>query len=99
MHDIGDLMQNINFNDSVVDVESIIIEYKSVLQLQKDLKNIGSKVISSKEKKLGLFSSSKMKQMYSEYEKFRSKEGVLPATYEVIYGSAWKKFNTLKVVD
>ena len=36
-----------------------------------------------------------MKEMYQEYEKFRSKSGDLPATYEVIYGSAWKKMDNI----
>ena len=33
--------------------------------------------------------------MYAEYEKFRMKSGGLPATYEVIYGSAWKKMDNI----
>ena len=33
--------------------------------------------------------------MYLEYEKFRSESGSLPATYEVIYGSAWKKMDNI----
>ena len=36
-----------------------------------------------------------MKAMYQEYENFRSKMGYLPATYEVIYGSAWKKMDNI----
>jgi len=99
MHDIGDLMQSINFNDSVVDVENIIIEYKDVAQLQIDLKNIGSKVIYSKENNQSLISKNKMKKMYNEYEKFRLEDGNLPATYEVIFGSAWKKFDVLQKVN
>jgi malonyl-CoA O-methyltransferase len=49
MHDIGDLMQNLNFMDSVLDTEKIIIQYDNVKQLQKDLKNIGSKVLRDKD--------------------------------------------------
>lgn len=97
MHDIGDLMQSINFSDVVVDTENIIVKYERVSQLQKDLKNIGSKVLYSRDNKQSLFSMSEMKKMYFEYNKFRSKDGDLPATYEVIYGSAWKKFNVMKV--
>ena len=42
-----------------------------------------------------IFLATKMKAMYQEYEKFRSKTGYLPATYEVIYGSAWKKMDNI----
>jgi len=38
-----------------------------------------------------------MKLMYAEYEKFKNNSGNLPATYEVIYGSAWKKFNVVNL--
>ena len=95
MHDIGDLMLNLNFMDPVVDVEKIVVEYINVKQLQKDLKNIGSKVIHEEHHKNGLFGTKKMKDMYEEYEKFRRKNGTLPATYEVIYGSAWKKMDNI----
>jgi len=95
MHDIGDLMQSLNFMDSVLDIEKIIIQYGEVVQLQKDLKNIGSKVLRNKDEKSSKISAIKMKAMYQEYEKFRSKTGYLPATYEVIYGSAWKKMDNI----
>ena len=95
MHDIGDLMLNLNFIDTVVDTEKIIIEYENVTKLQKDLKNIGSKVLEEPKKSVGLQGIRKMKLMYAEYEKFRMKSGGLPATYEVIYGSAWKKMDNI----
>ena len=38
-------MLNINFIDTVVDAEKIVIDYDNVKQLQLDLKNIGSKVM------------------------------------------------------
>jgi len=93
MHDLGDLMLNLSFFDSVVDSEKIIIDYEDVAKLQKDLKNIGSKVLNKKGQHKGLSTNKKMNFMYSQYEKFRSNRGSLPVTYEVIYGSAWKKIN------
>ena len=81
--------------ESVLDAEKIIIQYGRVMQIKKDLKNIGSKVLRSKGGKEPLLGNHKMKEMYQEYEKFRSKSGDLPATYEVIYGSAWKKMDNI----
>jgi malonyl-CoA O-methyltransferase len=95
MHDIGDLMLNLNFIDSVVDTEKIIIQYENIRQLQKDLKNIGSKVLPGEDKSKSLSGTSGMKSMYREYDNFRSESGDLPATYEVIYGSAWKKMDNI----
>jgi len=99
MHNIGDLMQSINFDDSVVDFENIVVEYSDVFKLQKDLKNIGSKITYSKKNHQNLTAKNKMNAMYKEYEKFRQENGSIPATYEVIYGSAWKKFNSIKLID
>mgnify|MGYP005993920487 FL=1 len=99
MHNIGDLMQSINFDDSVVDFENIVVEYSDVFKLQKDLKNIGSKITYSKKNHQNLTTKNKMNAMYREYEKFRQENGSIPATYEVIYGSAWKKFNSIKLID
>ena len=95
MHDIGDLMLNLNFMDTVVDSEQIVIQYDSVIQLQKDLRNIGSKVVHDDNKNQKLYGHNRMLAMYQEYEKFRAKNGNLPATYEVIYGSAWKKMDNI----
>jgi len=97
MHDLGDLMLALNFIDTVVDSEKIIIDYDNVKQLQVDLKNIGSHVTQDNKKVNGLLSKNKMKLMYMEYEKFKNQSGSLPATYEVIYGSAWKKFNVVSL--
>ena len=35
MHDIGDLMLNLNFIDSVVDAEKIIIQYENIRSTSK----------------------------------------------------------------
>ena len=97
MHDLGDLMLNLNFFDTVVDSEKIIIDYEDVIHLQRDLKNIGSKVLHENDQYKGLLSIDKMNLMYDQYEKFRSETGNIPATYEVIYGSAWKKIDIVKL--
>ena len=81
--------------DSVVDAEKIIIQYENIRQLQKDLKNIGSKVLPGDDRSKSLSGVSAMKAMYANYGNFRSKSGDLPATYEVIYGSAWKKMDNI----
>ena len=97
MHDLGDLMLALNFIDTVVDSEKIIIDYENIRQLQVDLKNIGSHVTKENIKINGLLGKNKMKLMYEEYHKFKNQNGSFPATYEVIYGSAWKKFNIVNL--
>ncbi len=97
MHDIADLMLNLEFMDTVVDSERIIIKYDSVTHIQKDLKNIGSHITKKQERSGSLYSKGKMEAMYREYENFRHQDGLLPVTYEVIYGHGWKKVKPLNL--
>ena len=32
----------------------------------------------------------KLQAMYTAYEQFKNEDGLYPATYEIIYGHAWK---------
>ena len=88
MHDIGDALMRAGFSGPVMDVENITLTYSSVNNLMKDLKKLGSRN-ALQGRPGGLMGKNKMKQMISNYEKYRTEEGVLPATYEVVYGHAW----------
>jgi malonyl-CoA O-methyltransferase len=89
MHHIGDELLEHSFQDPVVDKEILTVKYETVLDLQKDLKGIGSSN-ALENKTHSLTSPNRMHSMYKEYEKLREKDGKLPATFEVIYGHAWQ---------
>ena len=55
------------------------------------LKAIGAQSVDNRSK--SLTGKDKFKLMIEMYESFR-KDGKLPATYEVIYGHAWRRANT-----
>jgi len=87
MHDVGDALIRAGFADPVMDVENITVTYPTVTKLMQDLKAIGSR--NALEGRLkGLTGKQRLKKMTESYEKLR-KDGVLPATYEVVYGHAW----------
>ena len=88
MHDIGDGLMRFQFNDPVMDTENITLTYKTVSTLMKDLKSLGAHNVTSGRPN-GLTSKSRIEKMQTAYEKFR-RDDLLPATYEVIYGHAWK---------
>lgn len=90
MHIIGDLVFNASFENTVMDRDVITLTYETMLGLMRDLKAIGAHNIDSERQK-GLMGKNKFSALKAEYEKFRTDEGVLPATYEVIYGHAWKR--------
>jgi len=87
MHDIGDALMRSGFSDPVMDVENITLTYSSVNNLMMDLKKLGSRN-ALQGRQHGLTGKDKVKKMMEVYEQFR-KDGLFPATYEVVYGHAW----------
>jgi malonyl-CoA O-methyltransferase len=61
-----------------------------------DLKSIGAQSVGNRSK--ALTGKTKFKKMIGMYESYRT-DGKLPATYEVIYGHAWKNENKLGAIS
>ena len=87
MHDVGDALMRAGFSDPVMDVETITLTYDTVDLLMSDLKALGSRN-AAKGRAKGLMGKQKLQKMKTSYEQFRQ-DGLLPATYEVVYGHAW----------
>lgn len=87
MHDVGDALVRAGLMEPVLDVERVRLTYSSALDLMRDLKIIGAHNVTAGRAR-GLTGKSRMRQMQSAYETFRS-DGRLPATYEIVYGAAW----------
>lgn len=92
MHDIGDALLQDGFSQPVMEAEFLTLTYDSVEGLMHDLKAIGANVTASVSKDgqaRGLGGKAMLQRVRQNYEKYRQ-NGLLPATYEVIYGHAWK---------
>jgi malonyl-CoA O-methyltransferase len=87
MHDLGDALVHAGFADPVMEMEVVTLQYSSVEALARDLKSVGATALPARGP--GLVAPSRWKRMAERYESFR-REGALPATYEVVYGHAWK---------
>ena len=92
MHDIGDALTRAGFSAPVLDVERYTLTYDNVLNVMQDLKNIGAHNATSGRGR-GLKGRGFLKNLTQHYEQFR-RDGKLPATFEVVYGHAWKSSNT-----
>jgi len=90
MHIIGDQVHGAQFDNTVMDRDVITMTYKTMLGLMKDLKAIGAHNMDTERQK-GLLGRAKFEKLKNAYESFRWQDGQLPATYEVVYGHAWKK--------
>ncbi len=87
MHDIGDLVLESQFTDPVMDSESFTLTYRDVRGLMRDLKILGARNATVGRQR-SLTGKQRFARMTEVYENHR-REGVLPATYEVVYGHAW----------
>ena len=88
MHDIGDMMIGAGFADPVMDMEYLTLTYADVRTLMRELKAIGAHNVALGRNR-GLTGRSAHAELARRYEVFR-RDGRLPATFEVIYGHAWK---------
>lgn len=98
MHDIGDILVHAGFADPVMDQEIVTLTYTELKPLLRELKGIGAHNVLPG-RAAGLMGKQRWQRMVDAYETFRH-DGRLPATYEVVYGHAWKpEFVKRKTVD
>ncbi len=88
LHDVGDRLVACGFADPVMDMEVVTLTYDDVRGLMRDLKAIGAHNMTLG-RPGGLGGKSLLERAARNYETFR-RDGKLPATFEVIYGHAWK---------
>ena len=87
MHDIGDAVMRAGFGEPVMDVENMTVTYPELMPLMRDLKDIGAHHVSAG-RRHGVTGRQRLARVTAAYEQWR-RDGVLPASYEVIYGHAW----------
>ena len=88
LHDLGDLLVDAGFADPVMDMELITLNYADVVALMRDLQAIGARNAHAN-RAAGLRGRRLLAALRDAYEPAR-REGRLPATFEVVYGHAWK---------
>lgn len=88
MHDIGDALVRNGFTAPVLDVEHFVLTYDDVLGVMRDLQAIGARN-AAQGRRRGLEGKGFLRRLTENYERFRQ-AGKLPATFEVVYGHAWK---------
>jgi len=88
MHDIGDALMRARLAEPVMDAERLTLTYQDGMGVMRDLKAMGAHNVTTG-RHHGLTGKQKLQQMLTAYEQFRNSEGLLPATYEVVYGHAW----------
>ena len=88
MHDIGDMLVHAGFADPVMDMEYVTLTYESPQALVAELKAIGA-TNRTRGRPRGLMGRARWARAVARLEALRRDERI-PATFEVIYGHAWK---------
>ena len=94
MHDIGDALVRAGLDSVVMDVENITMTYENCTDLMRELKSLGAHNVNTGRHK-ALTGKNAFDRMQQQYETYRH-NGTLPASFEIIYGSAWKASKKLK---
>jgi malonyl-CoA O-methyltransferase len=88
MHDYGDMLLACGFSDPVMDVEVLTVSYSGIDDLFRDLR-LGGAGCAMVDRRRGLMGRSAWQAARNSYETL-VRDGRLPATFEVVYGHAWK---------
>lgn len=89
MHDVGDAMLRARLAEPVMDMELLTMTYEDAMTLMRDLKTLGAHNVNPG-RDHGLTAPKKLKAVLDAYAQFRMADGLLPASYEVVYGHAWR---------
>ena len=87
MHDLGAGLVRAGLAEPVLDVERYTLTYPDTLALMRDLKAIGARNLNAARAR-GLTGRRRLAAMQAAYERQR-RDGLLPATWEVVFGQAW----------
>ncbi|HEX5802238.1 MAG TPA: methyltransferase domain-containing protein [Azospira sp.] len=88
MHDLGDMLVECGFADPVMDMEVLTLTYASVDDLLAELRAAGE-TCAMLGRRHGLSGRALWARARAAYARL-SHDGRIPATFEVVYGHAWK---------
>jgi malonyl-CoA O-methyltransferase len=83
MHDIGDMLVAAGFAEPVMDMEVITLSYRRAADFLADQRHLGVR-----DGLLGQLSWRQARQVFRAWR--RTDDGRLPATFEIVFGHAWK---------
>jgi len=86
MHDLGDMLVEAGFANPVMDMETLTLTYADLDALARDLRASGQ-ANAAMGRRRGLFGRGAWQRVR---ERYPVRDGRLPATFEIVYGHAWR---------
>lgn len=82
MHDIGDMLMAAGFGDPVMEMEMLTLTYRTPRAFLADQRRLGVRD--------GLLGHQSWRDWRRIFAAWESRDGLLPARFEIVYGHAWK---------
>jgi malonyl-CoA O-methyltransferase len=96
MHDIGDALGQTGFVEPIMQMDRLTLTYANLRQLTDELAALGMRNLLS-ERAPGLYGARKWQAMSKRYR--ADAAGLTPATFEIIYATAWKPLQAQRLPD
>jgi malonyl-CoA O-methyltransferase len=96
MHDIGDALGQSGFAEPIMQMDRLTLTYTALPQLTTELAALGLRNFLP-ERPRGLYSRGKWRTVTQRYR--ADEAGALPATFEIIFATAWKPLQAQRLPD
>jgi malonyl-CoA O-methyltransferase len=83
--DYKQALSGLGYSVTTLNVEEKVLRYNKVNELTRELRTLGAHNITA-HRPTNMTGKQKLKQFVSAYESFRQSDGMLPATYQVLWG-------------
>ncbi len=87
MHDIGDMLVHSGWSTPVMDMETLTITYETPEKLLREVQAFGGM---RRPGAAGLRGRKWHRAVLAALDRLRNADGVIPLTFEIVYGHAWK---------
>ena len=93
MHDIGDILVMNGFSEPVLETERLTLTYRNAIDVLREIHQAGCGcALSSRQR--GLTGRHQWQKSLDDYaRRFSNSDGMITATYEIIYAVSWRKTN------
>ncbi|RMG58213.1 MAG: malonyl-[acyl-carrier protein] O-methyltransferase BioC [Gammaproteobacteria bacterium] len=89
MHEVGDALVGAGFADVVMDVDRIVQRHPDALSVMRGLHQLGA-VNRDVDRRRGLLGRGRLERVCEAYARHADADGLLPATWEIVFGHAWR---------
>nr|WP_224081303.1 methyltransferase domain-containing protein [Cupriavidus laharis] len=90
MHDIGDMLVHSGWSTPVMDMETLTVTYESPQTLLREVQAFGGLRAHPDARRAGLHGRRWYEAACAALDRRRNADGVIPLTFEIVYGHAWK---------